>query len=369
VSHFPFLSFTMSAPIVDMGIEADDAPLCVSEYWPSTEADNNSGQATTSQSSAQQQQQQATPRGGASWWEGTNWFRVQERRQMEEQYAAQQAARGLPVTAMPLPAPGPAVAPHPASYAVSHPLHDDPAAAVEYGGIGEDGSQLGERYSGKSMRGIGSNLGQGSVRVTPAAAPSPTASSTPLTEQQRLAFAPGGAEVFCRFNTSSSSARAAAAAAAPVVLAPTSVATATPAPLPSTGVRPVPMPSLMERAISTGSSSARVVTAPPVVKQPSTRLRLACIQGYSAAVKRQLHELVVLPLFHPTLFSRIGVRSSRGVILAGASGSGQLLSRTHRTRVASISFCCLLLTHVFFMLFGFILAFVFVVFVFFLRQE
>jgi SpoVK/Ycf46/Vps4 family AAA+-type ATPase len=45
--------------------------------------------------------------------------------------------------------------------------------------------------------------------------------------------------------------------------------------------------------------------------------------GYDQSVVQQLNELVLMPLFHPTLFKSLGVRSARGVLLTGASGSGK----------------------------------------------
>ena len=271
--------------ILDAGVEADDAPLVVSEYWPT--ATNDNGHASNPHLSTPNVQ--ASP----SWWEQTNWFRVQERRAFE----AQQRAQGMEVSSSPINSPGSDTA-HPASLAVSHPLHDDKDAPVEYGGISEDGSQLGERYMGRAQQGIGAALSRGA----------------PLTEQQRVALAPGGAEVFCRFNTSSST------SAPSVQLARTEIAVAASVP---SGATSSPSSSLLARNEPTPKAGGAAKTSTAGGKQSSTRLRLASIQGYSGEVKSKLHELVVLPLFHPSLFSSVGVRASRGVILGGASGAGK----------------------------------------------
>lgn len=283
-----------SAP-ANANADADERALQVSEYWPSSgDEQSATGGAGGGGGSGRAQ---------SSWWEQTNWFRVQEKRDLAQGYEQQQRARGLPVQPPPPAATATATTTSATAHTVSHPLHHDNDAPVEYGGLSEDGAQMGERYSGKAMRGVGSNLD----------------SRAPLSDKQRLAEAPGGAEVFCRFNTSSTRAPS-------VVMAQTAIAVAKPA---SSGVAPsvtatatasasASAPSLMQRSDPTPKRGATVVA-----KKASTRMRLAAIQGYDADAKRKLHELVVLPLFHPSLFSSLGVRAARGVLLAGASGVGK----------------------------------------------
>jgi SpoVK/Ycf46/Vps4 family AAA+-type ATPase len=304
---------SIHSAIEDMGCEGDDGALVVSEYWPSESTEKNRQLNRLHASSVSEPKK-------VSWWEQTNWFRVQERRQLEQQFEAQQIALGRPMSSLhsPINTVDESKQTHPAAYTVTHPLHDDNDAAVEYGGIGEDGAQLGDRYMGKAHRGIGSNIGQG--KMTNDIVPS-------LTEQQRVANAPGGAEVFCRFNsTPRTPVTTMPPVAIPAVaLSQTSVAVAKAAVQPSiqlstTAATPtVNIPSLMARSDSHMQRPASAA----VTKPASTKVRLASIAGYDKKVKRELHELVVLPLFHPHLFSSLGVKAARGIVLAGCSGSGK----------------------------------------------
>jgi hypothetical protein len=295
--------------IEDAGTESDTATLVVSEYWPTAAADN--GRASEPRLGVPNSGGQAGP----SWWEKSNWFRVQEPRDQAARRDEAQRAMGMKtvtVTAT-LPVGQPSIVTKP----YSHPLHDDDDAPVPYGGLDEDGAQLGTRYTGKANKGIGATA-VNAVRNSTA---------------ERLAAAPGGAEVFCRFNSTPSSTQTVAYTQATSAAATASV-------VPPVVVAPVgassPAPSLLSR----GGSGSTTLSSPAVKTKVAARprVKLQSLQGYDAAVKKQVHELVVLPLLHPQIFSALGVKPSRGVLLSGASGGGK--TSLVRTLVEELGASC-----------------------------
>jgi len=269
-----------------------------------------------------------------SWWQRTNWFRVAEKRELEASTIAPPSSvwrrgRGAleDVTN---------TTPTGAAGAVSsrlsflHQNHECDSGAVEYGGFGDD-AQLGERYTQKVSSGIGAGL-VSTIDRRPAAVATATvpATSEPssMSDVERWKAAPGGAEACCRFNLKQSRAPADAhvttIAATPVPAAQSTSSKSTVSEA-NNVTTPTPIPSLLARseprtaeAISAkrAKSATKKLTSP---KQP----RIEALRGYSSEVQRAVHEYILLPLLHPSLFRSIGVTSSKGVLLSGACGVGK----------------------------------------------
>ena len=211
-----------------------------------------------------------TEAGSGSWWEKTNWFRVQS------QQPSNQPILSLSLQSTPPPASSSSAA---ADMDSSHPppqlrgryFHHHPAV-VEYGGLGGEVEAAYRTHILKSD--------------TAAAAAT-------------IVDAPGHAVCFNRFLT----------AKTPTAVAAPPIATAS---VPNNQVLPLV------------NAHTAVKHATAVQRRPTKRQVLVkAAQGYSRSVSQQLQEYILLPLLQPAMFARLGITASRGVLLTGQSGSGK----------------------------------------------
>ena len=92
--------------------------------------------------------------------------------------------------------------------------------------------------------------------------------------------------------------------------------------------------SCFNRFTVTKTASASSTASAPA---PSKRqLLVEAAQGYAPSVIRQLQEYILLPLLQPSLFSTLGVQTSRGLLLSGQSGAGK--SRLIHAMVSQLGF-------------------------------
>ena len=202
-----------------------------------------------------------TQAGSGSWWEKTNWFRVQS-----------QQPSNQPVLSIALPAAATALntasavdSQRPELRARYFHQHPD---VVEYGGLD---SQVEAAYRSHILK------------------------STTAAASATIVNAPGHAVCFNRFLTSQT----------PTAVAAPPIATAS---APSKQWTP-PVASQ---------------TAKPAARRPTKRqVLMRAAQGYSRSVCQQLQEYILLPLLQPAMFARLGITASRGVLLTGESGSGK----------------------------------------------
>ena len=206
---------------------------------------------------------------GSSWWEKTNWFRVQSQQPSNQPTLP----IALPATSMPLPA---SAAASSSSLADSEPsgqlrrryFHHH-ADVVEYGGVGGEVEAAYRTHILKSD--------------TAAAADS-------------IVDAPGHAVCFNRFLTSR-----------------------TPTPVAAPPIATASAPANQTLPLANAATATAIKPHRPTKRQ----VIVQAAQGYSRSVCQQLQEYVLLPLLQPGMFARLGITASRGVLLTGESGSGK----------------------------------------------
>ena len=212
-----------------------------------------------------------------SWWENTNWFRSHTQ-QPSNQPSPPSAVPPTPSSFKPLAdpsfLPSSSAASDVPSSALRPPYQLQHAAVVEYGGVD---AEVERAYRAHLLK-------------------STTASPTP-----NIVDAPGHARCYNRFAAFKS----------------TTVTPSAASPSPST------------------ASSVSSTTALPTPRSKRQQL-IEAAQGYAPSVVRQLQEYILLPLLQPTLFSTLGIPTSRGVVLTGESGSGK--SRLIQALVSQLGF-------------------------------
>ena len=206
-----------------------------------------------------------TQASSGSWWEKTNWFRVQS-----------QQPSNQPILSIALPAASTSIHPSSAADSTQPPqlraryFHQHPDV-VEYGGLD---NEVEAAYRSHILK-------------------SDTAAAAAT-----IVDAPGHAVCFNRFLTAK-----------------------TPTPV---GAPPIATASAPARQWAPLSNTHNTVKASTAPRRPTKRqVIMKAAQGYSPSVCQQLQEYMLLPLLQPDMFARLGITASRGVLLTGESGSGK----------------------------------------------